>query len=154
MINGFGVDIDVDCIVTHTKTLPTLLPFNQYKIGRALHFLSRTYHPTLYQLVQYSRHPPTLALVKIRAEVMAANVGWHLNVEPVVFDTPSIMLSTSDAIFKMQEVLPQPWPLVSGCHLPFDVLEPNPALLRLPGGASHSWYAPLTQLPDNSGKVC
>ena len=106
VINGFGVGIDVDGIAIHAKTLPTLLSFVQHKVGQALHFFSMTYQPTLYQLVQLSRHPLTLALVKVGAEVVAARVGWHLNVKPVIFYTPNIMLSTCDAILEPQKVLP------------------------------------------------
>ena len=112
-----------------------------------------TYHPTFHQLVQLSSHPPTLALVKVGAEVVATNVEWHMNVEPVVFNTPNVMLSTSNAILKLQEVLLQPRPLMGGCHSPLNGFELNPALLSLPRGAPDSWYAPLIQLSINDGKV-
>ena len=112
-----------------------------------------TYHPTFHQLIQLSSHPPPLALVKVGAEVVATNVGWHINVEPIVFNTPDIMLSTYNAILKPQEVLSQPWPLVGGCHPPLDGFKPNPALLPLPGGASHPRYAPIIQFLVHSGKV-
>ena len=57
--------IDVDFIATYAKTLPTLLSFDQRKVSQALHLLGTAYHPTFHQLVQLSRHPPTLALVKV-----------------------------------------------------------------------------------------
>ena len=94
-----------------------------------------------------------LVLVKVGAEVVATNVGWHMNVEPVVFNTPNVMLSTCNAVLKLQEVLLQPWPLVGGCHSPFNGFELNPALLPLPRGVPDSWYAPLIQFSINGGKV-
>lgn len=153
VIDRPGMGIDVDCIVAYAKVLPTLLPLDQHEVGRALHLLCPTYHPTFHKLVQLTCHPLALTLVEVSGGVVATHMWWHLNIEPEILNTSDIMLPTSDAIFKSQEVLPQPRPLLSGCHLPLDGLESNPALLPLPGGTPHSRYTPLTQLPVNSSKI-
>ena len=74
VIDRPGMGVDVNCVVTYAKALPTLLPLDQHEVGRTLHLLCMTYHPTLHKLVQLSCHPLALTLVKVGGGVVAAHM--------------------------------------------------------------------------------
>ena len=101
VMHWFRKSVYVNSIVAHAERLSALLPFNQHKIGCAPDLVSATNHPAFDQLIQLPLNPLFTSLPVITGLMVDGDMRWHINVEPMVMYTPSVMLRARNMRFKL-----------------------------------------------------